>query len=149
MLRRGVTLMELVVVVAVLGVVSVLFYSALSEFRANAGVDAGANLVIGVLRDARARTLSGKANTQYGVHFETARTVLFEGGSYDAVAPTNEAFMLPMGAQISNINFGGPTDIIFTRLTGFSSASGTIVVSALRDSAQKKTVSINSVGIIQ
>lgn len=146
---KGLTILETMIAVSVIGIVSMLFYTALSEFHAQSSVGTGANIVMGVLRDARARTLSGKSNMQYGVHFETTRTVLFEGAAYNTGAPTNEVFAIPTGAHISTINLGGASDIIFSRITGFASASGTVIVSAVRNVLQTKTISIVSTGIIQ
>lgn len=147
---RGITLLELLIVIAVMILVSFLISGVFSSFRAtNVLIEADSG-VIGLLRDARSRTLAGELNSNFGVHFENTKAVLFKGDIYNASAPENEPYILPGMIEINNINLtGGATEVIFTRLFGTTTASGTVSLRSRSNTSKTRTVSIFSTGGIQ
>ncbi|HEY4521564.1 MAG TPA: prepilin-type N-terminal cleavage/methylation domain-containing protein [Candidatus Paceibacterota bacterium] len=148
-MKFGFTLIELLVSIAVVVVVSILVTSGFNSFRESSQLNEAHSAIISILRDARSRTLSGNKNTQYGVHFETNQIVLFAGSSYSSGSSSNEPYATPSLAKVSVINLGGSSDAVFTRLTGFSSASGTIMVSSISNPQKTKTITIFSSGNIE
>ena len=138
--------METIVTIAILAIALALLVSVLSGFRSAGYLIDSDTHIINMLRDARARTLSSKGDTQYGVHFEAGRAVLFVGNTYHAAAGTNEIYSLPAGVSISTITLGGGSDVVFARLSGMPSASGTITIQLKQDPAQTKTVTILATG---
>ncbi|KKU43464.1 MAG: gyrase subunit B protein [Microgenomates group bacterium GW2011_GWA1_46_7] len=83
---RGITLLELLVVLGVLAIVATLLTGALAEFRTTSALAEAKSEIIGILRDARSRTIASRNNMQYGVHFDLAENIvaLFEGDTYNA-----------------------------------------------------------------
>ncbi|MEK7503170.1 MAG: prepilin-type N-terminal cleavage/methylation domain-containing protein [Patescibacteria group bacterium] len=143
---RGFTFFEFLISIAIISVISVLVVSGLSSFRESAQLSEAQSQILGVLRDARSRTLSSEKNTQYGVRFETSQIVLFSGSLYNAGSASNEPHLLPPIARVSSISLGGPVDIVFARVTGSASASGTITVESISNAAKTKTITILSSG---
>lgn len=142
----GFTLIELIISITIISIVVVLITSGFNSFRESSHLTEAHSAILGTLRDARSRTLSGEKNTQYGVHFETNRIVLFAGSSYDSGFSSNEVYNLPSLARISSINLGGATDVIFVRLTGSAPASGTITLQSIPNNSKIKTITIFSSG---
>jgi len=147
--KFGLTLIELLVSIAVIAVVVILTTSGFNSFREFSQLNEAHSAILSALRDARSRTLSGNKNTQYGVHFETNQVVLFSGSSYSSGASSNEPYAMPSLAKIFSINLGDSSDVIFTRLIGFSSASGTIVVGSISNPQKTKTITILFSGNIE
>ena len=147
---RGITLLELLVVLGVLAIVATLLTGALAEFRTTSALGEAKSEIIGILRDARSRTIASRNNMQYGVHFDLAENIvaLFEGDTYNAVSPSNEIYRL-RASRITAIVLGGTSDVIFARLSGTASVSGTIVLSATRDSSKTETITILTSGVVQ
>jgi len=146
---KGFTLLEILISIAVISIVSVLVVSGFSSFRESAQLNEAQSQILGIFRDARNRTLSSEKNTQYGVHFETSRVVLFSGSSYNSDLPSNEPYLFPFLTRISSISLGGPVDIVFARLTGATSASGTVTIESISNTAKTKIITILSSGIAE
>ncbi len=150
MKKKGFTLLEVLLAIGIIVLIVVLLNSALSEFFVTSRLTEAHTNITGLLRDARARTLASESKTTYGVHFDqsTSQAVLFQGSSYSSGAAGNEPYALPSGVAFSSINLGGPVDIIFQRLTGYSLASGTIVLQTRRESSKRATTTILGTGAI-
>ena len=149
-MKRGFTLLEMILVLAVIAVVSGILLGAFASFREASQLTETHSSIIGILKDARSRTLASKGNSNHGVHFEEIKTVLFKGSTYSSSDPSNEIYLLPAGIKISSINLtGGAADTVFTRLLGTTTASGKITITSKRDSGQSKTIDILSTGVIE
>ncbi|MBP6904563.1 MAG: type II secretion system protein [Candidatus Pacebacteria bacterium] len=143
--QSGVSALELIVVVAVIGLLIAVVVIPLSSFRQQQALQNSTNAVVAVLQDARTKTLAAVGNTAYGVRIESDRIILFTGTTYSSGASTNEAVSLetPVSAAWS---LGGGSTILFARLTGTASASGTITLS-LPDGTSR-IVTVTSSGTI-
>lgn len=147
--KGGFTLIELIVVVAILVVISGIIISAFVVFNHSQAVDKDTEMVVETLRLARSQTLASKNATQYGVHFSPLSITLFSGSSYVASASTNVVFSLHSGDTISSVTIpAGGEDVIFDRLTGATTDAGTVTVSSA-DLSLSKSVTIYSTGLIQ
>ncbi len=103
--------------------------------------------VLALLHNARAQTLAGQAESQYGVHFENDTIILFRGSSYPGVteATVNLDPRVTLGViQLS----GGATDVVFQRLTGATAQTGSVVVELADDASKRRVIEIYSTGLI-
>lgn len=139
---RGYTLLELLIVIAIIVIVAILISGAFSSFRTNNSLVEADSNIIGFLNEARSNTLGSLNNNTWGVHFEQTKIVLFSGAVYNAADSANTPYPLPFDLQISAINLGGPTEVVFARLTGDASISGTVTISSRRNAAQNRIVTI-------
>lgn len=147
-MRDGFTLFETIVVIAILGLLAGTLWTLFSGPNFNPPASRDATLLISILNQARSLTLGSKDNTQYGLHFENSRVVLFRGDSYVASDPFNVSSELNAAVSISEINLsGGGTEVVFERLTGKTEQNGSISISLNADPAVSKTITIHESGL--
>jgi len=146
---RGFTLIEILIALTIVGILFVGMAGAFMQFNRGNVLEREVRTVVSILDDARGRTLFSENDLQYGVHFESGQIVLFGGQTYSAIDPSNEAESL-RGVTISSITLtGGASDVVFDRLTGATSVSGTTTVQLSSDTSQTKDIVILPGGIIE
>ena len=147
--KKGLTLVEILVVIAIMSILVSIFLSSFTNLRGNQAIIKNTETVVAVLRQARNQTLSSKNSSVYGVHFSTSTITLFTGGIYSAESLTNQDFPFPAGDSVLTTTIvGGGKDVVFNRLTGETSHTGTVVISSPRLSLTK-TVTIYKTGLVE
>lgn len=149
-MKKGFTLTEILIVVAILAVIVTIVASAFSKFNNNQSLSGALGEVTSTLNEARANTLASFDNESYGVHFQTDKVVLFKGSSYSSSDPDNEDIIISSKISISNISLiGGGSDVVFKRLSGKTDQNGTITLSLISDPTKTKTITIQGSGVIE
>jgi prepilin-type N-terminal cleavage/methylation domain-containing protein len=124
--NKGFSLVELLLVVAIAA--GIFAFSApfgMNFYRTQLLGDVQSNL-IDALQRARHNAVLQKNDSNFGVHIESGSYTLFQTPdlTYDnRVSAQDEVFPV-----INNITFSGPTDIIFSKLTGAPNATGTVAI---------------------
>ncbi|MEK7561191.1 MAG: prepilin-type N-terminal cleavage/methylation domain-containing protein [Patescibacteria group bacterium] len=136
--RPGFTLVEVLLVAAILSMMGAAAAASVRRAGARANLRAGAATIVRVLETARNRSLSGYGDTTHGVRVEERWITLFDGA-----APDSDDIPLPLPPGIHTDQTD--TRIIFGRLTGVPDAAAVISVIGSADSA---TVTVSSVGRI-
>jgi Tfp pilus assembly protein FimT len=146
--NKGVTTIEIIAVLAIMAIITFIVSGAFSSSTGRQALDKKTAIVISLIDQARNQTLSSKADSAYGVHFETAKAVLFVGPTYSSTATsTNVVEPINPLVRISTISLaGGGSDVLFNRLTGETAQSGTITLSLLASSTQQKVITIYATG---
>lgn len=146
--QKGVTLLEILIVIAILGALSALIVGNFSSTRGDQVLKNETEAVVALLQEARSNTLSGLDSSQYGVHIQSDRVILFKGSSYSSSDPSNSPYFIDDAVFISSINLqGGGSDIIFERLTGETTAYGTLILRRASDASLNRTITISSIGL--
>lgn len=146
---KGLTALEIIVSIAILGIAAAMLVSVLSGFRSAGYLVDTETHIIGLFRDARSKTLASRDNMPYGVHFEETKAALFSGSTYGAPGTTIETYMVPVGVRIASISLAnGGSNIIFARLSGTPSTSGTITFQLKSNPASSKIITILATGAI-
>jgi hypothetical protein len=101
------------------------------------------------LSRARSRTLASENGKVYGVHFQTDKAVLFVGPTYATTSSANETYIFDSRAQIYDISIAGGANVVFRRLTGETTNTGTVVLRAYSDKWLWSTTTISASGIIE
>lgn len=149
-MKKGFTITETLIVIAIIAVIVTIVVSAFSKFNNNQSLGGAIGEVTSTLNEARANTLASYDNSAYGVHFQTDKVVLFKGGVYSSSDSDNEDVILSSKISISNISLtGGGSDVVFKRLTGKTDQNGTITLSLISDPTKTKTITIHGSGIIE
>jgi len=140
--------MEFLIVLAILAILAITILPNLGFFRGQKTVQAAAQELIGALRLAQNKTLSSVNASSYGVQVETDKFILFKGVVFDPVAADNETHLLGNSLNISNVNLGGGSTVVFERLSGATANSGSIKIEQTNNSSISQTVYIDASGTI-
>jgi prepilin-type N-terminal cleavage/methylation domain-containing protein len=148
---KGFTLMEIVIVIAIIVAILAVFIPNLSSFRDDQALKNTTESVVSILNQARTQTLSSQNSMNYSVRFENNKAILFSGTVYDSSDVNNKTanFDESVSLPVSNISLNtGATAVTFDRLTGDTNQYGTITIELLSDTTKKKIININKLGII-
>ncbi len=153
-MRKGFTLMELIIVFGIIVAVSAWLFADLGGARNNADLTSTTQEVVTILRRAQSDAMAQASDAAWGVHFENATATapfyaLFTG-TY-AASTTVDRYMLPptVAYETSTLASGASLDVIFSPLTGAASVSTTIGLFMPRESAAfSSTVSVASSGVV-
>jgi len=148
----GFTFIELILVVAITGLIISIVLPTLSKFKEEQSLKNTVSAVVAILNQARSDTLSSLSSTNYGVYFDTSKAVYFVGPTYTAGTSTNQVFLfsdvtsVPVsGGLIFN---GGGSIVVFNRLTGDTSNYGTIRIQLVSNSSIYKTITVGKTGFV-
>lgn len=151
--NKGISIIEVLVVISILSIISAIVVPRLSGFRNQQVLKNTTEDIVSLLNEARNNTISSKDSTNYGVHFESDKVVLFRGLSFDSSTVNKEikldsSVTIPEEGGINLQNGGG--DIIFERITGdtVNDEYGTIVIQSTKDETAQNIISISKIGII-
>ncbi len=143
--KKGITAVEALIVIAVLGLMFMIVFPQFAKSRENQVIKAGVQDILSSIDKARVNTLSSLNSSEYGIHFEANAVIIFKGTVFSSGSQDNETVDIISPANISNISLiGGANDFYFHRLTGAPSATGTITISSPSFS---KIITISATGI--
>ena len=143
--RHGFTLLEIVIVVAITAIISRIVFASFGAINNRQMLDSDVALIKSTIQKARLESLNSKGGIAHGVTFgSTSVTIVDQGTS------TTRVISHASGVTLSTSTFGTST-VIFERVTGIPSATGTLTYSMMKGSTVIGTTSfsINSVGVIQ
>lgn len=145
--RRGVTLVEILVAISIIGLISSLVLVSFSDFRARKTLDASVEGMLAAFSQAHLDTISSKNNNQYGVHIATGEVVYFIGPTYATGTATNIVFTLHPAIEILNISLnGGGSDVLYKRLSGSTDQYGTFQLRPKGRINTTTTITVNKTG---
>ena len=143
--KKGISVIELLVVLAGIGLLVAIVLPQFSKIRENQVLKNGVADILSSIDKARAKTLSSFNSSEYGVHFQSDKVIIFKGKIFSDVAPDNEAIDITTPAIISDISLtGGGVDIYFSRLSGVPSATGTVTIIT---TSYSKVITISATGV--
>lgn len=145
--NRGLTLIEILIVVIVIAVIASIGISAFIGQRSKREIQTIADGIVMTLGRAKADALSGKNGSSFGVYFSSTTYSYFTGPIYNA-SDTSATYTSISSQYVITDTVPGSTSIVFSRLTGFPVATGTVTVTDSTDSSNKKIISIGTNGDI-
>ena len=153
LLDRGFTLLEVILVIAILAIISTISFSYLGGFKTSSELDETAGQIVGKLREAQSKAMTGEDGKKWGVHFDNAGS----DSSYDFFSTTNSYASgsaivetiylthLAQGVTFSMPAAGQSVDVIFSKITGVPAVAQNVVIS-LQNST--KTIIVETSGRI-
>lgn len=137
---KGFSAVELLVVIAIIGVLSLVSAGTFVGVRQSQDMKVATQDAWLVIRSARNATLTSDTDRAYGVHVDATSITRFAGATYTFGSSTNMVTVFPKSVSATTSLSTGGGDVVFTRLTGEASATGTIT---LMQSATGATSSIS------
>ncbi len=146
--KRGVTLIELLIALSVMGLISSVILASFSQFRARQTLDSSVEVVLAAFSAAHLDTISSKNDDIYGINLKPREVIYFKGSPYPGDSDLgNTHYILPAPIEIANISLsGGGTTIFYKRLTGATNNFGSFDVRVISTPTVKSTVTINQTG---
>lgn len=140
--QAGFTLIEILIVIVILVLISGFVFSSMIEYGRMQELRAVTADLTAIIKEARGKTISAETLNRFGVYLATTSVVAFEGTTYTGSNLTNAT--TTFSGYTLTVNFPGTTtkQIIFDRLTGAPSATGTITLT------QNTTNSTSSITIM-
>lgn len=154
MSRKGFTLLELIIAVAILVLVVYLLVNAYQKFLDEQRMNSVIEGAISIIQKAREQTLSSNGNTFYSIHVDDKnaatpnRIILFKGNDYSNPSNVIETFTVSFPVTIDSKAFyphlGAFNEISFDRITGgVSTINGATTRSPL-DTATRSSIFFRS-----
>lgn len=141
--------MELLMVICIMTIILALSFPFFSSLIKKESLEKDVAGLTSLIRNARLLAVSSKNATTFGIHLESDRAVLFEGGSYVSGGANEKVLVFSDKVYMSGFSLDlGTADIIFNRLTGNTSNFGTITLS-LKDDSASTTITILKTGVVQ
>jgi prepilin-type N-terminal cleavage/methylation domain-containing protein len=142
MFSRGFTLMEIVVVVALVFIFSTLSFGTYKVFQFRSNLDTAVANVFSACRRAQAQAQANLGDAPWGVKLQTSGGTIFKGASWSGRdTSADENFSLTLNLQLA-----GASEIIFAKMTGWPLGGATNLTLTFNNDS--KQININSRGII-
>lgn len=145
---KGFTLLELVITISILAILSVTGVSSYRSYTKNVEVTSTVQNMVTHLRQAQAKAMANDSGYKWGVQFvnnptEDHYTIYSTLTTFGSAVDT-ETFYLPKNVAFSNPANSQSVDVLFTRISGTTTATSVTLFSE----NITKTISITSTGII-
>jgi prepilin-type N-terminal cleavage/methylation domain-containing protein len=141
---QGFSLLEMIVSIGVGLLILSVTIVGFVEYNRREAVKSESIAVAEALRDARAKTLASVGASQYGIKIDSDRYTFFKGGTFSSSTPGNITFIFSPWVRASSTI----STFVFQRVTGNSSASGTIDVYIAPAAKILRTIYIQSTGLV-
>src|SRR3989344_1027883 len=77
--QKGITIIELLIVIVVIGIMALIVLPQFSYIKENQVLKNGVSDILSSIDKARGQTLSSLNSSEYGVHFESDKVIIFKG----------------------------------------------------------------------
>ncbi len=134
----GFTLIEIILVIAIMAIISVSAAPFLSRFLTQNRLEVSTDKVISTIRKTQSYAMSGKDNSIWGFCKSGNNIRLFKGSC--ATPAYNEDF------DLSKVTISGLTEVVFTGMSGKRGEPNTPVTVTIANDIGSNTVSINYAG---
>lgn len=146
--KLGFTFVEILIVLAIIALIATISAVAFKNMYDASALRAAGNEVYEALIDSRTKTLASNGATVYGVHVSSTTVERFTGDTYVSGDAENEVYVFEGGVTAAGTLVTSGTNVIFARLTGEPSATGTIAVRK-QDGTGTTTITVHGSGLIE
>ena len=136
--KKGFSLVEIIMVMAVIGIVVAIVVVNFGQTRNQTLLEEGQASIINALEIARNRAASGVGDTNHGVRIEPDKVIVFEGDSYTGTG--QETLLSPLSTDHID------SEITFERIRAIP--NGPITINITHGSGLTESVTLNEKGVI-
>ena len=143
----GFTILEILIVLALLGLMASISMMGFKNFASYQQYNQAVGDVQFSLQQTRLNARSAVVDQPHGIHILANSITQFYGDIYNVTDTTNEVILFELVTLQADLT-GGVQTIVFDKLTGIPSATGTIIVSGTAFESST-TIKISDAGVIQ
>jgi len=148
--NTGFTLIEIIVVVAIMLIIASFILVSIKNFRENRVYKNTVQDVVSLLEEARGLTLASHEGGVFGVRFEAQQMIRFRGPSFNAGDTANKVVVLDPLLTFSSITFvPSGSNVVFEKLTGDASPYGTTTLQLVSTPTETTDIIISKSGIVE
>lgn len=140
--KSGFSLIEMLLCVAVLGCIFAFSNPIYALFQTRNDLDIASDTVANELRSAQTFAQAVDGDIEWGVYVQNTGVTLFKGSTY----ATRDTTYDQVATFTSSMTVSGPTEIIFSKVFGLPSTTGTITLTSPNN--ETRTVAINAKGTL-
>lgn len=151
--ENGFTLLEILIAIGIFAIMLSIAVVVTMSFSDTVNLDNSGKIIGTNVKLAKTRSIGALNNTNYGVHFESDRVIVFAGDDFVSGDLTNKVTDLPDDVEIffDNIDLAeNPTEsgynVVFSRLTGVTDNYGTVEIRLISNPSEVKQIVINREG---
>lgn len=146
--RRGFSMVELLLVIALVGIIATLLFQGFSQYVYRQVFEQFSSEIKNELVEARAQTISSLGDTTYGVYVGPDTIEFFPGTVPTPGSTDNTIVQIPTQLTATSSFSSGEPYVSFKRITGAATATGTITIVDTRTVATS-TFTISAVGLVE
>ncbi len=140
--QQGFSILEIALVVVILGIIAAFGMPVFNSSKIKNDLEIANANVVHSLRRAQALSQAMENDSTWGVYVTTSKAIIFQGSSYD----TRDADFDESLEILSSFGLSGLDEVVFQKLTGNTSSTGSIVISSTNN--ESKTITINEQGTV-
>jgi len=152
--KKGFTILELVLAIAVLTIVVSTSFITLANFFSSTALDTTNSNIVHFLRKAKANSVYRLNDGSWGVYFydgggNGSSMTLFKGSTYSSRDQIfDDEYEIPGAVTFQNISLAGVgTEVVFEMITGETSNTGSIQIQD--ENSNSYSITVNSLGNIE
>lgn len=139
---RGFSLLEVLLAVAVLGILAGILIPVYQTFNVKNSLDVAANDTVAALRKAQIYSQAVQQDSAWGVYVQAGSMTLYKGGSYTSRDTSFDDIV----TFSSTITPSGVAEVNYAKMTGLPGATGTITLTS--STGLVRTITLNAKGLI-
>jgi len=140
---NGFTFIEVMIVIGVVALMAGLSIPIYQSFLVSSVLEDTTREVVQTLRSAQSKAMASEQLSDFGVHLEANKFVLFRGNIYNPADPENEEVILPTILTMIP-SFG--SEVVYTSISGETLDIGSISINTSQGNT--RTITINSLGVV-
>lgn len=153
--KKGFTVIEMLTVIILLAILVGLGWYAYRDWQRRVILNNITDQLSSTLIKAQQLAVASSQSSQWGVYLESDSYTFFKGSSYDVNDPDNNVNQLSgieilnPATSLSDGAGGNSQELVFSQQTGYTSNTGTIVLSTVYGDLATTSITINALGIIE
>ncbi|MEA2715476.1 MAG: hypothetical protein QOG91_504 [Candidatus Parcubacteria bacterium] len=144
--QKGFTAIEILVVIAIVFIITSIGLFAFISARKTKELSVLSDQIYFTLEHAKSDAVSGKNGVGAGVKFSTTTYAFFGGNVYDPANTNNKVYTVTSGYQITTTLASSDGSVVFSRIYGTPSATGTVTVADASAPTRKVDIVIGNLG---
>ncbi len=147
--KSGFSLIELLIVISITMILGGIAFVSSSRILNFTSIEGQAQSIRSHIERARIYTLASKNNSSFGVVFSSSTARVFQGTTFVSASSSDQVLQLDTSNNIINILLSnGSNTLYFNKITGEPNATGTIMITAINNNLDRRTIIIYTTGVV-